>query len=54
MKDARERMIHSPMYSDTVKRLIEKLLVPENVTLTECKECLAKMTTKFLMSLKGL
>jgi hypothetical protein len=47
MNDARERMIHSPIYSDTVECLIEKLLVPENLTSTEHKECLADMTAKF-------
>ncbi len=30
MNDARERMLDSPIYSDAVKRLIGKLLVPEN------------------------
>jgi hypothetical protein len=47
MNDARERMLHSPIYSDAVKRLIGKLVVPENLTSTECKEYLAAMTTKF-------
>jgi hypothetical protein len=47
MNDARERMLDSPIYSDAVKRLIGKLLVPENLTSTACKECLADMTTKF-------
>jgi hypothetical protein len=47
MNDARERMLDSPIYSDANKRLIGKLLVPESVTSTEHKECLAKMTTKF-------
>ncbi len=47
MNDARERMLYSPIYSDAIKRLIGKLLVPEHVTSTECKECLAEMTTKF-------
>ncbi len=47
MNDARERMHDSPIYSDAVERLIGKLLVPENLTLTACKECLADMTTKF-------
>jgi hypothetical protein len=41
-----ERMLHSPIYSDAVKRLIGKLLVPENLT-SNCKECLDDMTTKF-------
>jgi hypothetical protein len=48
MNDARERTLDSPIYSDTVKSLIGKLLVPENLTSTECKECLAEMTTKFI------
>jgi hypothetical protein len=47
MNDARERMLDSPIYSDAVERLIGKLLVPENLTSTEHKECLAEMTTKF-------
>jgi hypothetical protein len=47
MKNARERMLWSPIYSDTIKRLIGKLLVPENLTSTDCKECLGEMTTKF-------
>jgi hypothetical protein len=47
MNNARERMLGSPIYSDTVKHLIGKLLIPENVTSTERKECLAEMTTKF-------
>jgi hypothetical protein len=47
MNNARERMLHSPIYSDAVKCLIEKLLVPENFTSNEGKECLADMTTKF-------
>jgi hypothetical protein len=47
MNDARERMLDSPIYSDAVKRLIGKLLVPENLTSTEHKECLADMTTNF-------
>jgi hypothetical protein len=47
MNKAIERMLHSPIYSDTVERLIGKLLKSENVTSTECKECLAEMTTKF-------
>jgi hypothetical protein len=42
-----ERMLDSPIYSDAVKRLIGKLLVPENLTSTERKECIAEMTTKF-------
>jgi hypothetical protein len=47
MNNARERMLHSPIYSDAIKRLIGKLLVPENLTSTERKECLAEMKTKF-------
>jgi hypothetical protein len=47
MNDERERMLDSPIYSDIVKHLIGKLLVPENLTSTERKECLAEMTTKF-------
>ncbi len=54
MNDARERMLDSPLYSDAVERLIGKLLVPENLTSTEHKECLAEMTIKFLMSTKSL
>ncbi len=40
-------MLDSPIYSDAVERLIGKLLVTENSTSTEHKECLAEMTTKF-------
>jgi hypothetical protein len=47
MNDARERMLDSPKYSDAVKCLIGKLLIPENVTSTERKKCLGEMTTKF-------
>jgi hypothetical protein len=47
MNGARERMLDSPIYSDAAKPLIGKLLVPENFTSTERKECLAEMTTKF-------
>jgi hypothetical protein len=47
MNNSRERMLHSPKYSDTFKHLIGKLLVPENLTSTEHKECLAEMTTMF-------
>ena len=43
MNNARERMLHSPIYSDAIKCLIGKLLVPENLTSTE----LGEMTTKF-------
>ncbi len=46
MNNARERMLDSPIYSDAIKHLIGKLLVPENLTSTERKECLAEMTTK--------
>jgi hypothetical protein len=47
MNDTRERMLDNPIYSDTTKCLIGKLLVPENLTSTEHKECLAEMTSKF-------
>jgi hypothetical protein len=47
MNNARERMLDSPIYSDVVQHLIGKLLVLENLTSTERKECLAEMTTKF-------
>ena len=47
MNNARERMLQSPIYSDAIKRLIGKLLVPENLISTERKQCLAEMTTKF-------
>jgi hypothetical protein len=47
MNEARERMLHSPTYSDAVKRLIGKLLVPNNLSLRERTECLADLTTKF-------
>jgi hypothetical protein len=40
-------MLDSPIYSDAIERLIGKLLIPENLTLTAHKECLADMTTKF-------
>ncbi len=47
MNNARERMLHSLLYSDAVKCLIGKLLVPENLTSTKHNnECLADMTTK--------
>jgi hypothetical protein len=39
-------MHDSRIYSDAAKHLIGKLLVPENLTSTEHKECLAEMTTK--------
>ena len=47
MNDSRERMLHSPIYSDAVKPLIGKLLVSDHLTSNEHKECLAGMTTKF-------
>jgi hypothetical protein len=47
MNDARVRMLDSPIYSDAVKHLIGKLLIPENLASTERKECLTEMTTKF-------
>ena len=47
MNDARKRMLDSPIYSDVIKPLIGKLLVPENLTSIAHKECLADMTTKF-------
>ncbi len=40
-------MLHSPIYSDAIERLIGKLLIPENLTSNERKECLADMTIKF-------
>jgi hypothetical protein len=45
--NARERMLDSPIYSDAIKRLFGKLLVPESLTSTEHKECLAETTTMF-------
>ncbi len=47
MNNARKRMVDSPIYSDAIKYLIGQLLVPENLTSTQHKECLAEMTTKF-------
>jgi hypothetical protein len=47
MNNTRERMLHSPIYSDAVKHLIGKLLVPENLISTERKECLGEMITQF-------
>jgi hypothetical protein len=47
MKDAREKMLHSPMYSDADKRLIGNLLLPDNLSSNECKECLADLTIKY-------
>jgi hypothetical protein len=46
MNTAKERMLHSPIYSDAVERLNGKLLIPDNLTSSERKECLAAMTTK--------
>ncbi len=40
-------MLHIPIYVDAVKRLIGKLLVPENSTSNELMEHLANMTIKF-------
>jgi hypothetical protein len=40
-------MHHSPINSDAIEHLIGKLLVPEHLTSTEHKKCLAEMTTKF-------
>jgi hypothetical protein len=40
-------MLHSPIHSDVIECLIGKLLVPENLTSNERKECLADMTKKF-------
>ncbi len=40
-------MLCSPIYSDAIKHLIGKLLVPENLTSTEHKECLGETTTNF-------
>jgi hypothetical protein len=47
MNNASERMLHSPIYSDDVECLIGKLLVPDNLSSNERKECLANLTTKF-------
>jgi hypothetical protein len=47
MNNARDRLLSSPIYSDAVKRLIGKLLVPDHLTSNERKECLAEMTTLF-------
>jgi hypothetical protein len=46
MNNARERMLHSPIYSDAIEHLIGKLLIPENLTSNKRKKCLADMTTK--------
>ncbi len=45
MNDERDRLLSSPIYSDAIKLLIGKLLVPDHLTSNECKECLAKVTT---------
>jgi hypothetical protein len=47
MNNARDRLLSSPIYSDAIKRLIGKLLVPDYLTSNERKECLAEMTTLF-------
>jgi hypothetical protein len=47
MNNARDRLLSSPIYSDAVKRLIGKLLIPDHLTSNEHKECLAKITTLF-------
>jgi hypothetical protein len=47
MTNTREKVLHSPVYSDAIKCLIGKLLVPENLTSNEREECRADMTTKF-------
>jgi hypothetical protein len=47
MNNARERMLHSPIYSAAFKCLIGQLLEPENSAPTEREECLGEMTTKF-------
>jgi hypothetical protein len=47
INDARERMLDSPIYSDAVKCLIGKLLIPKNLTSTAHKECFAEKTAKF-------
>jgi hypothetical protein len=47
MNNARERMLDSPIYSDAVKCLIGKMLVPENSISTEHNKCFSEMTTKF-------
>ncbi len=54
MNGARDRLLSSPIYSDAIEHLIGKLLVPDHLTSNEHKECLAKMTTLFLMSTKCL
>jgi hypothetical protein len=47
MNNARERMGHSPIYSDVVEHLIGKLLITDNLSSNDHKECLADLTTKF-------
>ncbi len=47
MNDARDRLLSSPIYSDAIERLIEKLRVPDHLTSNEHKEYLAEMTTLF-------
>jgi hypothetical protein len=47
MDNERERMLHSPIYSDAVEHLIGKLLIADNLSSNEHKECLADLTTKF-------
>jgi hypothetical protein len=47
MKNARESMLHSPINSDAFKRLIGKLLIPDNLSSNEHKECQTDLTTKF-------
>jgi hypothetical protein len=54
MTNERERVLDNPLYSDAIEHLIQKLLIPENLTSTERKECLAEMTTQYLMSTKSL
>ena len=47
MNDARETMLDKPIYSDAIKHLIGKLLIPDHLTSNEHKERLAEMTTLF-------
>jgi hypothetical protein len=42
INNARERMLDSPIYSDAIKCLIGKLLVPENLISTEHKNDLLR------------
>ena len=55
MNDARDRLLSSPIYSDAVKRLIGKLLVPDHLTSNERKECCQTYGTKpkSLLATKG-